>query len=362
MFRCTLIFSLITGCVAAIDPAQSGDDGAGPGPGGGSSGGSNGDGQTPSGDDPARLFAATSPWNVPASGSADPGSDTMIVSGRRGSLIDSLAGAGRTLDIAGTDDYPDYGIPVFEADASTPRVAVADTYGWWGGGFAAVPVPVAAMPARGTDHHLCIVDRASHTLWEFWEMTKAPGGGWTAGAGVTFDLTGPGYQSEPNRLGARAYGGSAAAGLIRYDEMRAGQIKHALAMAYAWTRGTAYARGVGVDGKTQNIASHNDNVADADRNTAANIPEGARLRLRPSVDLAARCGTNAACRTIGTALATYGAYMVDTAGVTTLVAEVLTDRHLSWTGVLRASDAAVFTAADFEVLAMPAALTQAPQE
>ena len=364
MFRCTLIFSLVTGCVAAIDPAPSGDSGPGPGSGngGGNTGGSDGDGQTPSSDDPARLFAASSPWNVPANGSVDPGSDTMIASGRRGSLVDSLAGAGRTLDIAGTDDYPDYGIPVFDADTATPRVAVADTYGWWGGGFTAVPVPADAMPARGTDHHLCIVDRANHTLWEFWEMTRTTTGGWTAGAGVKFDLSGPGYQSEPNKLGARAYGGSAAAGLLRYDEMRAGQIKHALAMAYAWTRGTAYARGVGVDGKTQNIASHNDNVVAADRNTGANIPEGARLRLKSSVDIAARCGSNTACRTIGTALATYGAYMVDTAGVTALVAEVLTDRHLSWAGVLRESDATVFTGNDFEVLAMPAALTQAPQE
>ena len=125
MFRCTLIFSLITGCVAAIDRAPSGDDSPGTGSSGGG-GGSGSDGQTPADDDPARLFAATSPWNVPATGAADPGSDTMISSGRRGSLIDSLAGAGRTLDIAGTDDYPDYGIPVFEADAATPRVAIAE--------------------------------------------------------------------------------------------------------------------------------------------------------------------------------------------------------------------------------------------
>jgi hypothetical protein len=270
MFRCTLIFSLVTGCVATVGPAQSGDDGPGPGAGNGGSngGGPDGDGHTPSGDDPARLFAATSPWNTPASGSVDPASDAMTSSGRRGSLVDSLAGAGRTLDIAGTDDYPDYGIPVFEADAATPRVAVADTYGWWGGGFAAVPVPVDAMPARGTDHHLCIVDRASHTLWEFWEMTRTADGRWTAGAGARLDLTGPGYQSEPDKLGARAYGGSAAAGLLRYDEMRAGQIKHALAMAYAWTRGTAYARGLGVDGKTQNIASHDDAKPSRNRRSA----------------------------------------------------------------------------------------------
>jgi hypothetical protein len=361
--RWTMILSLAAGCVGTLgdetgNGSGSGSSGSGGGSGSDGTGSGSGSGSNP--DDPSRLFAASSPWNIAATGTADPASDTMTSSGLPGSLVDALVRAGRKLDIAGTDDYPDYGIPVFEADASTPMVAVRDTYGWWGGGFAAVPIPAAATPARGTDHHLCVVDRSTHTLWEFWEMQRATDGQWTAGAGVKLDASGSGYRSEPNQLGARAYGGAAAAGLIRFDEMRRGEIRHALAMAYPWTRGRAYARGLGVDGVTQNIASHNDNVPDADRNTAANIPEGVRLRLKASVDVPARCGGNAACRTIGTALQKYGAFMVDTAGATTLVAEVLTGRPQTWTGVLRATDVQVFAGADFEVLAMPAVLTQAP--
>jgi hypothetical protein len=366
--RWTMILGLAAGCTNPIgmvgddDVGGNGSGGTGgDGPGSGGTGGSDTGGSGGSGqDDPARLFSTSSPWNVPATGGVDPGSVAMTSSGMPGSLADSFLQAGRNLDIAGTDDYPDYGIPVFEGQATTPRVAVRDTNGWWGGGFAAVPIPADAVPARGTDHHLSILDRGAHTLWEFWEMQKAADGQWTAGAGAQFDTTGPGYRNQPNQIGARAYGGAAAAGLIRRDEIVRGEIRHALAMAYNWTRGKTYAQGLGVDGVTQNIASHNDNVTDANRNTVANIPEGARLRLKAAVDVAARCGANAACRTIGTALKTYGAFMVDTAGVTTLVAEVLTGRPQNWAGVLRSTDVSVFGGNDFEVLAMPAVLTQAP--
>jgi len=153
------------------------------------------------------------------------------------------------------------------------------------------------------------------------------------------------------------YGGSAIAGSIRYQEMKDGEIKHALAMAYPLSRGKAYAMGLGADGVNVNIGSHSDNAGDADRNTASNIPEGARFRLKASIDVDARCASNKACRVIGAALKSYGAFVVDNAGASVLYAEVLTGKSVSWSGVLKISDARAFGAEDFEILSLPATLT-----
>lgn len=353
-----LALSLAAGCGGVIiDGTDDIDDPSnpqGPGP------GSNGPGSTDH--DPNKLFAASSPWNALAGGAVDPSSSLMVSSGQVGSLAAALTKTGRGLDIAGTDDYPDYGVPLFKVVRGTPMTAVQvlDKYGWWGGGFANVPMPAAATPAIGSDHHLSIWDVDNYTLYEFWEMQRNPNGTWQAGAGVKFDTRGTGYQTAPWAVSARAYGGAAIAGAILYEEMRAGVINHALGMAYPGTRGRHYAAGLGVDGITQNIASHSDNSPLAERNLSSNIPEGARLRLKSSVDVNARCGGNTACSVIGTALKKYGMYVVDTAAVSTLYAEVLTGTGRTWAGLLRVTDAQVWTAADFELLALPATLTAAP--
>jgi hypothetical protein len=248
---------------------------------------------------------------------------------------------------------------VYKIDGATPLVQVYDTYGWWGGGMQA-PIPSNAVPARGTDHHLAVWDVPNHTIYEFWELVRRSDGKWTAGAGAKFDTNGPGYQTRPWAVSARAYGGSLAAGMITYEEMKAGVINHALGMAYPWTLGKKYAMGIGADGITANIATHNDNVSAAERNTGTNIPEGARFRLKAGVDLNARCGTNPGCKIIGAALKTYGAYVVDTAGVATFYAEDLSNKPESWSGLLNITDARGFQADDFELLSLPTTLTPSP--
>jgi hypothetical protein len=305
---------------------------------------------------PCSLFGATSPWNVGAIGNVDPNSATMTSSGAVGSLSYSFSNTGHGFDIQGTAVYPDYGIPLYYADNTTPRVTVSDSTGWWGG-LTNVPMPAQAKPSVGSDHHLSVWDVPNHMIYEFWDTVKGSNGTWSSGLGAKLDTNGIGYQTVKGAGGARAYGGSAIAGSIRYQEMKDGVINHALAMAYPWSRGKAYAMGLGTDNITQNIASHSDNASATNRNTTANIPEGARLRLKASVDVNAKCGTNNNCKVIGRALQTYGAYVVDNSGVATLYAEVLTGKNVSWNGVLAISDARAFAANDFEVLTLPATLT-----
>jgi hypothetical protein len=354
----SLIAALLTGG-CSVETIEPGDPGSPGDPGGSPPGGGSDTGAAPSGD-PDQLFSTSSPWNTRATGAVDAASEIMITGSGKGSLASAFAAAGHGFDIAGTDDYPDYGVPLYIAGHGTPAVRVSDASGWWGGGFPAVPIPAGATPAIGADHHLSIWDQPRHALYEFWDMQRASDGTWSAGAGVVFDTFGPGYQTTPWALSARAYGGAAIAGAIRRDELSAGVIPHALGIAYPGSRGQQYAAGLGVDGVTQNIASHSDNAADPNRNTASNIPEGARLRLRASVNVAARCAGNRACSTIGVALQKYGAYVVDNAAVPALYAEVLTGRDGSWSGSLHVTDARVWTAADFELLSLPPSLTATP--
>jgi len=307
-------------------------------------GGGGGGGSTPSARDwnartfSGALFSAASPWNVAATGVADPLSEAMI-----GNL--QAAFQRRPLAI----NLDNYTVPLYYADAATKQYTVRDSSDWWGGMTA--PLPDGASPDKGGDRHLAVWDVAAGRLYEFWDMRKRSGR-WEAGYGIVLDARGAGHQTTLGAGSARAYGGSLVGGLIRYQEMKDRRITHALAMAYPTTRGDAYAAGWGA-GRVLAIATHADGEYAGNRTRSNNIPLGARLRLRSGVDLTARCGKNAACLAIGEALRTYGAFMVDTAEVPVVYAEGLRGKDVSWTGVLDANDLRGFQARDFEVLALP---------
>jgi len=207
-------------------------------------------------------------------------------------------------------------------------------------------------------HHLLVGDVPNHKLYEYYRAAKSSSGAWSADWGSTFDANGLGYQTGIWQGSARESGVSLAGGLIRYAEMKNGVIPPAFAMAYPYTRGDAYARGLG-SGGVMGIASMNNTYASLGYIGWKYLPEGARFRLKASVDVAARCGTNRACKVLGTALQQYGAYVVDTGGWPVFYAEDLTGKQVSWNGLLATTDAHAWQAADFEVLALPA-LTLVP--
>ena len=301
------------------------------------------------------LFGATSPWNLAANGSVDPLSTTLIDSpSSTGSLQYSFNAVSRGFDIASPADAA-YGVPIYMAYASDPRIHMGDNTGWWGG-LTGVPMPAGASASPGSDHHLAVWDVPGKKVYEFWN-TQHIGASWSAGLGAVFESTGLGYQTTVSAGSARAYGGSLIGGIIMRQEMAAGSIPHALAWAYPYTRGKFYAMGLGADGVNQNIACHCDNTSLPNRNSSGNIPEGARIRLKPSVVVTNICNGNVACEVIGKALQTYGGYLVDTAGSNTFYCE---NRPPSdWSGLLAATDARNFQAAHFELLSLPSTLVQA---
>ncbi len=312
-----------------------------------------------------RAFGAASQWNLPIHASATADADTALML----DTSDSLALGKNMVDNGNFKlAYENFGFSVslWYADASVPVAPVLSTYGYdgssIGGAFPVAPIgiriPRGAHVPTGSDGHVAILDYVGGYVWSFWRLVDNGDGTWDAGHVRRDSLAGDGYTASGAQNGPRAYGGSALGGLIRYTELKAGIIQHALGFSYATPRNHHYAQGLGADGYSVGIASSCD-ADDANADTSYNIPEGARIRLKASVNVATRAAGAthvATATTIGNALKTYGAYLIDRGGHPTLYAEDLTDKSVSWTGLLQADDSAVFLPGDFEVMSLPAVL------
>ena len=261
------------------------------------------------------------------------------------------------------DNYG-YSAPVWYSDSSVAAVAVKDTNGWFtcaGCAYDLSPVriPATALAARGADGHMVVWDTSNHTVYEFWQAGKHADGSWSAGVAVAFDEHGPGYRAFTDHWhnGARAFGGSLLGGLIRYQEVKGGTIKHALSFAYPTPQNRHYAQGLGADGVTPNIASHADGDG-ANADSTANIP-----KARASAE--GGRGRNGALRR-GAAPGPLPHHRERLAGLRGvpggprrapgLSAEDLTGKDVSWNGVLEARDTSGFRPGDFEVLSLPSPL------
>ena len=97
------------------------------------------------------------------------------------------------------------------------------------------PIPDNPVIEGGADHHLVIIDRDAKILYELYATEKQADGSWAAGSGAVFDLSG--YTLRPSGLtSADAAGLAILPGLVRYDEVSAGEINHALRFTAPSTR------------------------------------------------------------------------------------------------------------------------------
>jgi hypothetical protein len=241
--------------------------------------------RTPAADEraPPRLFAVDSPWNtpLPERPRLDPGS-----SGRVAALAAEIqAGIAKNLfpAVAATS----YSTPVYVVGAQQPKVPVRLDAGAFGDALrrvlaAGVPIPRNAKPAAGTDKHMTVYQPSTDRLWEFWGAEKRPDGWHVRWAGAMQHVSGDaGYYTASAWPGLRAnqgwnWGATAsslpvAAGLVTGRELRAGRIDHALAASIPDTCARVFAWPA--------------QRTDGTRQTLSCIPEGARLRVDPAVDV-----------------------------------------------------------------------------
>jgi hypothetical protein len=249
------------------------------------------------------LFAPDSVWNRPLAADAelDPASQT---------LVDKLSAAVTESDawIAVKGTSPLYTVP---ADQPTVRVQLDDNTQWWRKSlqeaFDAVPIPADAMPAQNNDAHMTIWQPATDRLWEFFRARKLADGWHASWGGAIEHVSGsPGYYDESSWPGLSApYWGATAtslpviAGTMMVDELQAGNIPHALALNIPWARPNVYAwPAQRSDGKS----------TDPDA-----IPEGARFRLDPRLDID-KLNLPPLTRTIAKAAQRYGMIVRDQTG------------------------------------------------
>jgi hypothetical protein len=186
--------------------------------------------------------------------------------------------------------YLGYGIPYGVADASTPKYTVTFDYA---DESDAGPYPIPASPPieAGSDHHLIIVDKSTCTLYEMFAVRQNADGSWSAGSGAIWNLSSNALRPD-GWTSADAAGLPILPGLVRYDEVAAGVIAHALRFTAPRTRNMHIYP-----------ARH-----DAGSNNSSLPPMGLRVRLKASYNIS---GFSKADQVILTALKHYGIILAD---------------------------------------------------
>jgi hypothetical protein len=246
----------------------------------------------------ARIFSPHSVWNEPVASSAPLASNsaTLVTELRR-----------QVLTYGQWINTWQYSVPVYTVGARQRRVPVTlDTDAWTlQRDFAAVPLPANARPAAGTDGHLTVYQPSRDTLWDFWKLSKGSDG-WHARWGGKMTHVSTNRGSFPAPFGATATGLPLLGGLMRMQELQAGRIDHALALAIPRTRASQFVW----------PATRGDGGA----TWASAPPEGTHLRLDPTVDVAA-LDLPPVTQAIALAAQRYGVIIRDGSGAVTFYAE-----------------------------------------
>jgi hypothetical protein len=257
----------------------------------------------------SRFFGPAAVWNVPLADDAplDPNNSAITAELRRQVAEGYQSGMAPTINTTAYSS-PIYTVP---SGAPTTRVIVDQPAGSAGDlpqAFAAVPLPDVARPAAGSDAQAFVWQPSTDTIWEFWQLRRASDG-WHARWGGRLDnvSTGPGHFDGPrSNWGATGTSLPLAGGLMTLSELSAGRIDHALALAVPRARAHEFALPA--------------QRTDGQSNATASIPEGARFRIDPSVDLAT-LGLPPALLPIARAAQRYGIIVRDRGGAVALYAE-----------------------------------------
>ncbi len=229
---------------------------------------------------PFRFFSPTSFWNEPPASDAPVAPNSASMIGALTAQVDHelLVGNGPWINTTSS------GVPVYTVPPGQPGVQVELTHhgpdAALSSAWHAVPLPGDAQPAAGSDADLVVWQPSSERLWEFWQLARTAGR-WSASWGGAMQnvqsqqgVYGPAVWPEAKAWwGVTATSLSLVGGLISLEDLKHGEINHALSIAIPNPRAETYAP-----------PAHRD---DGSSPAPASLPEGAHLRLKPSLDLAA---------------------------------------------------------------------------
>jgi hypothetical protein len=184
---------------------------------------------------------------------------------------------------------PPYGMPFAVEPDSYPKVSIKFKYK-----SESDPGPYPFGPdiplEKGSDHHALVIDSDTCVLYELFHV-RWHSGDPRAGSGAIFDL-GSNALRPDGATSADAAGLPIFPGLVRYDEVKAGFIGHAIRFTVALT-----------DCRHLWPARH-----DAGTCNASYPPMGARFRIKAGFDIS---GFSVDARVILQAMKTYGIFLAD---------------------------------------------------
>jgi hypothetical protein len=289
-------------------------------------------------DEPPRFFSDDSFWNqpIPEEAVIDPRSDYWI------SLLErDPSGENFGLNIKS------YTIPIYEVDSKNipfqklKHRSMEKDFGQpimqkgHEPEFDSIGVPITPnmLPSPGTDMHVAIIDWEENLAWDMFWVKRLEDGTWVSATGMIYPLDGSGvFQTSDFEVkineSIHGYGPGVAAGMpiiagvIRYDLVKYGKIRHKLAGALRYV---AYQEYVFPASWT-------------DGNFEGGIPEGAVIQLDPSLDLS-KFDLTEGEKVVAKALQEYGLVIVDFSVGSTIRAEYLDkSASKSWDGILRGWD------------------------
>lgn len=242
------------------------------------------------------VFPADNIWNTPA--------DQMPVDPSSQQFIESIgADVGLHPDFgSGIYEGAPIGIPFTVVPMRQPKVAVHfedfgdEPHAGEESDAGPYPIPPNARVEGGLeskdDRHAIVVQQEGCTLFELYKAVPKSDGSWAAAGAAKFDLTSNELRIE-GHTSADAAGLPILSGLVRHDEVAAGEIRHALRFTAPKTR-KAYVW------PARHFAS--------DKTDEALPPLGQRFRLRSSFDVTSY---SPAVQVILKALKTYGMILAD---------------------------------------------------
>lgn len=224
------------------------------------------------------IFPSKNIWNVPIDKlPVHPNSDAYI----------ATEGAGVSL-------HPDFGpsgaIPYTVVPVTQAKVPIRFTDGESDPG--PYPIPPGAAIEPGSDAHVIVLSQGECKLYEVFAAQPQSDGSWIGGTGAVYDLR-QNFLRPDGWTSADAAGLPILPGLVRYDEVASGQIRHAIRLTVPKTRNTYI-------WPARHYASHLDGDAYP--------PMGQRFRLKASYDIS---GFDPMVQVILKALQTYGMMLSD---------------------------------------------------
>jgi hypothetical protein len=157
------------------------------------------------------------------------------------------------------------------------------------------PVQGDPNPPPGTDRHIMVLDRSNCWLYEGWHSFKQDDNSWNEGESAVWDMA-SNEQRPWTWTAADAAGTPMFPGMVRYDEVASGVIKHALEYTVKYTKQAFTPPASHSAGNTGNSLA---------------APMGMRLRLKANYDITRFAPE---VQVILQALKTYGMILVDNGG------------------------------------------------